>query len=228
MSFNLSRRAGQWNAIGRTDRRTFASVRHAHTERVCCQLMSELDASELRVLLAIQARTLRFNKFAEAISMSQFCLGLRDEDGDLILDDGELPYFAGCNIAKTETASHALSRLEAMGQITRWRLGPRSSPVYMPFAENWLVSEMLRLGGPIAQDYEFVVLNEYYSLPDGRFFRVIEIERDRRVVLEPVSARLGYRDGDSIAVAPESWSAFGLRRLTVQQIMSARQHRSPD
>jgi hypothetical protein len=225
MSFSLGRRAQQWNAIAQADRTAAARLRRAHVQRLCCHLMAHLDQSELRVLLAVQARTLRFNKLAEAISLTQFCSGLRDSDGDLVLDGEDLPYFEGCNIAKTETVSLALRRLEARGLITRWRLGQRSNPVYMPFSEDWLAAEMVRAEGAIARDYERILENEHYLLPHRGVFQVIDTSDERGVILEPRSARLGWREGECIGVRPEHWAASGLRRLTVEEILAARRHR---
>jgi hypothetical protein len=226
MSFQLGRRANQWNLIGTTDRTAAKKVRHAHTERLCCGLVAELDHSELRVLIGIQARTLRFNKFAEAITLTEFTTGLRDVGGDLILDGDDHPYFAGCNIAKTETVSKALTRLEERELITRWRVRHRLAPVYMPFSEEWLASKLVDAESAIAPDYEHILENEYFSLGDRGRFRALETSGDR-IVLEPVSDRLGYRDGNAIAVRREEWAKSGLRRLTVQEILAARRHRGP-
>lgn len=224
MSYHLGKRANQWNLIGTTDRNAARKVRHAHTERLGCVLMARLDPSELRVLTGIQARTLRFNKFAEAITLLQFCSGLRDVEGDLILDGGDQPYFAGCNIAKTETVSNALTRLEERELITRWRVGHRLAPVYMPFSEHWLASQLVAEGSAVAPDYEHILENEFFSLGDRGRYRVLETRGGRGIVLGPVSNRLGYRNGDVVVVRPQQWAMSGLRRITVNEIRAARAH----
>jgi hypothetical protein len=223
LRFSLGRRAQQWNEIAGGDRRVFSIVRAKFFERLGCQIMGQIEASDLRLLLGIAARTLRFHKFAEAISQTELCRGFRDEDDNLVLDTDDAPYFAGCNISKAETIGQAAARLEEDGLITRWTMGQRRwSTVYMPFGEDWLAETVAEAGGAIAEDYEEVVVFEHYEL-DGRFVRV-SATTPNLIQLCPVNGRLDNA-GDIYELTAAEWADANFSRLSVEQIRSARGHR---
>lgn len=224
MRFTLGRRAEQWNGIARADRLVTRKVRTAHAERLCCQLLGQIGASETRVLLGIEARTLRFGKFAESIGLTEFCKGFRDETGQLVANEDGEPYFAGCNIAKEETVSKALAQLEERGLITRWHINHRWPSTYMPFGEDWLAQEIGRHRGAIAADYESVVVGEHFRRRTGQNLLVAEVD-DRGVLLQPVNDRLDVRGDSPFYLSAEEWAEEHVERLTVEDVLTARRHR---
>lgn len=224
MSFGLGRQARQWNEIAAAEKAAFSAVKREHLERLSCVLMEWTTASELRVLLAITARTVRFKKAAEAIPLQQFTDGLRDEDGDLLLDDFGEPYFAGTGIAKTDTVSAAVAGLEAKGLITRWPR-PRTNwaTVYMPFSEHWLAETLAAQKAAIAPDYERFVPLEYLKHDDG-FVRVMDVTGQGLLVC-PVGEYLHEQDVRHAYFIPADQISFALERPTPSELQQMRRPR---
>jgi hypothetical protein len=228
VSFSLGCRAEQWNAVARLADNPFYSTRSAHWQRLSCGTIGDVTGSEFKVLVAISARTVRFRKFAEAISLDQFCNGLRNDEGDLIVDEKGDPYFAGCNISKPDTVSTALQGLEYQGLITRWpRPSTRCATVYMPFTEQWLATTLASNGGLLPMDYENIVEQEYIKDGDGQLLRVERVLSDCAVVV-PIG---NYLEPDNQrAFALPRAEALACARPTPAEFLEAKagNRRSPD
>lgn len=163
MSFTLGPKATSWNDAAKSAPDALYLIRADLYNRLHSNLLSETDASELRVLTAIVARTLKYKKFAEAISGDVFIHGLTGAfcgDG-LSLDESGKPHFTGCGISKDETVYSAVKRLEEKGLITVFRpVKKRFSNVYMPFSEDWLAERCVKHGCQIPTHYERWMIGE--------------------------------------------------------------------
>lgn len=170
MTFRIGGRAEAWNDIASQGKDTFYAVRREFYNTLFCDLLGRTSPSAFRVLAGATARTFRWNKYAEAISATQFCRGLSDphsDDGLHRLDDGDLT-FRGCNIAKEDTVRNAIAELEEASLISKWK-APRTGwrNTYMPCSELWLAQASVRNGGLIPVDLEYWVDGELLICPEG-------------------------------------------------------------
>ena len=225
MNFYLGERAAEWNAIALVDRHACNIIKRIHRERIGCELMGQVTASELRVLVAIDARTLRFKKFAEAISLNEFCHGMRDEHGELRRDGSDRPYFAGCNISKSDTVSSAIQGLEAKGFVTRWPR-PRTtySTVYMPFSEDWLALTLAAEGGAVAPSYPTVRLREFWKITGDEWARLEQVD-EGFVGFVPVDRFLKEIPSRSFRWSRAEFNDSDVERATADEIVARRSHR---
>ena len=219
MTFSLGSAANGWNQVARNEQQFTHSIRRTYLNRLTSVLTAETTGAEFKVLAAISGRTLRFRKFAEAISVAQFRCGLRDCDGDLLQDEHG-PYFTGCNISKDETVSRAIDGLSEKRLITRWSPARLGWPaVYMPFSEDWIAGQMaLELGG-LPNTYEGVHENQVLRGPMG-LVRIVTGD-ENSITVRPVNNRLQIV-GDPFTLSLREWDTYDA--LTPQQIREARRY----
>lgn len=219
--FSLGRPANEWNEIARLDTKLLNVIRRTFYQNLVCALVGTTTSSEFKVLAAISARTLRFKKLAEAISLEDFRLGLR-KDGQQMLDDNDQPYFAGCNIAKDETIRKALVGLVNKQLITRWN-AQRSgwANVYMPFDEDRLAELVVTEKGVLPASYGRIVRGEFLKLlPKGNIVQVLKWGDHNRQVTNLGNGLHAIGQPFEIPLAKAGCNPF--RRLSVEELLDAR------
>jgi hypothetical protein len=155
--------------------------------------LPHVDNSELRAILTIKSRTLDWQKFAEAIPMSQFLHGVM-EDGDLLRLSCGQPVFSGCGISKEDTVRAALKRLLARDLIACFP-GVRGSRtpanVYMPVSEARLADMLIANNCPILpQHVRTWHVGEHVKARQGGMWRLVRPEGDMFVAVEVLQGRV--------------------------------------
>lgn len=218
MAFRLHSDAESWNECARENANPTLGVRVDYYDEFFGELLPELTESEIRVRLAILTRTLRFRKFAEAITADEFCTGFKDpyEQNELCRNDVGRPYFAGCGVKKVDTIYKAIKSLEAKDLITVWR-AKRSTHanVYMPFSERWVADALIFNGGQVSMQYDCWVVGERVMC-EGR---LVKITRSENGVLEVCEFdRWENMSGDPFVV-----DADALQRLSPSDLRRAKE-----
>lgn len=155
--------------------------------------LPHVDNSELRVILNIKSRTLDWQKFAEAIPMSHFLHGVRDEGELLRLSCGQ-PVSSGCGISKEDTVRAAIKRLLARDLITCFP-GVRGSRtpanIYMPFSEARLANMLTETDRPILPHHvRNWRIGEHVKARKGGFWRIVRPDGDKIVAAEVLEGRV--------------------------------------
>lgn len=103
-------------------------------------------------IVFIRSRTFGWQKYAEAIPMHHFIHGVRDEAGDLLIDQSGQPVSSGTGIAKEDTVRSSLKRLVDLGlieMIAGQRRSITPANIYMPASQTLLAQLVLQAGSGI-------------------------------------------------------------------------------
>lgn len=171
----LGYQPSQWNKLAQHDesRRFVERAINRHLTRIW---MPELSPVQFKVYSFIIARTLGWQKYAEAIPMSHFLGGMREADGFLYrMEDGE-PACAGTGIKKDDTVREAIRYLRKRGMVSVFLGKPgtvTTANVYLPLSERNLAILAIKGGiGVLPEHLEGFYLGEHVKF-DGAICQVI-------------------------------------------------------
>lgn len=164
MSRYLGRRAENWNKLAQ-DADSRRGVERTINRLLHRNWLPDISGNQFKVYSFILARTLSWQKYAEAIPMSHFLHGLIEADGNSYrLDDGTFAC-RGTGISKEDTVRSAISQLKALDLITvfpgqRGTVTPAN--VYMPLSELSLAGFALNAGLGVLPDHlDFYWVDEH-------------------------------------------------------------------
>jgi len=179
-----------WNQLAHDDE---ARVRYGVERRcrkfMCRRLLPRLTGSQIRIMLFIADRTLSWGWYAEVIPYSHFIRGVRDQQGDLIID-GEGNPLNGCGISKEETLRIGIQQLIDGGAIERFpvRVSGRTTYAYMPASRRNLAKWIIDCEGSLPIEYRVPFALELVA-HHGQVVQVDGIRDDTAQVTEIGSYR---------------------------------------
>lgn len=219
MTRYLGYKATHWNRISEhaESRRYVESLVNRHLHRVW---MASLTGAQFKVYSFIVARTLGWQKYAEAIPVRHFIDGLCEADGTLYRDDEGLPACAGTGIRKEDTIRAALEHLRQSDLITVFpgkRGTVTAANVFLPLGEDRLATLAVRGGAPVLPEHLTRFYVGEHVTWNGEICRITGIEIDA-VRLQPVSRSGHLREQKYTApdreverVRLDDWKAFKKR-----------------